>query len=362
MSGESKGEPELTRGEQYVFADLSDLCSAPGYIHAIAYLCFRDCSIRYADEVRPDDMRHLFSRDRLLRTELSTVIGLVAKRQIDFTLPPADTLELYIERTDSLLLELHEVLARGFRLPKAEGVVCRETIPSDALREAIFYGGESAYSYQYRDFAVAKYAQDREWIAATKGFSIEAAVEVLRAVTRLQEERTISVLQSFSETPPHQWTLLPAFEFSAEEIGNRSGIEPKIVNSVLRAFTVPEGETNDGFKSLNDFNVANALPLLQHGDRFVMFQVYSFAEALYDSPFYWMARDDTYRPTAMRHRGQFVEKFAVDALSRVFGHDHVFGGVNILGDKGQKRGEIDVLVLFGDRAIILEAKSKRLTL
>ena len=30
--------------------------------------------------------------------------------------------------------------------------------------------------------------------------------------------------------------------------------------------------------------------------------------------------------------------------------------------KGKKVGEIDVLVIFGDRAIVLQAKSKRLTL
>jgi hypothetical protein len=293
--------------------------------------------------MRPHDMRHMFSPDRLLRTEISTIIGLLIKREIDFALPAPDTVQRYIELTDSLLLELHEILARGFRFPstieETQDADKRAAIPNDALREAIFYSGESAYSFQYRDFAVAKYTLDRDWITTTKGFSMEAAVEVVRTVTRLQEERTISVLQSLRDTPLHQWTLLPAFEFTAEEISNRSGIETNIVNSILTAFTVPEGEVNEGFTSLNDFNVASASPLLRHGqDRFVMFQVYNFAEALYDSPFYWMARDDAYRTTAMRHRGQFVEKFAVNALSRVFGERHVFGGVNILGNRGQKRG------------------------
>jgi hypothetical protein len=31
-------------------------------------------------------------------------------------------------------------------------VESRATIPSDVLREAIFYSGESTYSFQYRDF------------------------------------------------------------------------------------------------------------------------------------------------------------------------------------------------------------------
>ncbi len=30
------------RSEQTIFDDLAKLCSLPGYVHAIAYLCFRD--------------------------------------------------------------------------------------------------------------------------------------------------------------------------------------------------------------------------------------------------------------------------------------------------------------------------------
>ena len=30
------------RSKQTIFDDLAKLCSLPGYVHAIAYLCFRD--------------------------------------------------------------------------------------------------------------------------------------------------------------------------------------------------------------------------------------------------------------------------------------------------------------------------------
>ena len=47
---------------------------------------------------------------------------------------------------------------------------------------------------------------------------------------------------------------------------------------------------------------------------------------------------------------------------RVFGPDRVFQNVEIVQSKDKTLGEIDVLVLFGNRAIVLQAKSKKLTL
>ena len=92
-----------------------------------------------------------------------------------------------------------------------------------------------------------------------------------------------------------------------------------------------------------------------------MLQHYGIAEALYDSPFYWMNTDQTNRQNASRHRGEFTEAFAEDRLTRVFGSNKVFLNVEIEKTKGATLGEIDVLVLFGNRAIVLQAKSKKLT-
>ena len=60
------------RSEQIIFDDLAGLCILPGYVHAIAYLCSRDNMIRYSGEMKTEDMQHLFSHDRLIRTETST--------------------------------------------------------------------------------------------------------------------------------------------------------------------------------------------------------------------------------------------------------------------------------------------------
>ena len=91
-------------------------------------------------------------------------------------------------------------------------------------------------------------------------------------------------------------------------------------------------------------------------------QYYGISEALYETPFYWMCDDEAYTPTALQHRGEFAEAFVAERLAHVFGSDHVFKNVEIFKSKGEVLGEIDVLVCFGNRAIVLQAKSKKLTL
>ncbi|WP_350541884.1 hypothetical protein, partial [Psychrobacter sp. CAL495-MNA-CIBAN-0180] len=75
-------ENKIARKESEIFKELEVLCQSTGYIHAIAYFCFRDNTIRYADEVKPEDVLQQFSMERLVRTEISTLIGLASKKNI----------------------------------------------------------------------------------------------------------------------------------------------------------------------------------------------------------------------------------------------------------------------------------------
>ena len=62
------------------------------------------------------------------------------------------------------------------------------------------------------------------------------------------------------------------------------------------------------------------------------------------------------------HRGEFTERFSSRRLTQVFGEKRVFQNVDIVDAKRNKAGEIDVLVVFANRAIVLQAKSKKLTI
>jgi hypothetical protein len=355
------------RKEQEIFDELATLCTSSGYVHAIAYFCFRDSMVAYGEEMTAQDMQRLFSPEHLVRTEISTLIGLLITKDIDFALPTSAVIQQYITRTDELLEELHRAIAAEI----FDGLDIKEVVESGldpfnrgaAFREPIFYGGESAYWFQYRDLSTRKYAADDEWIKINKGFSIQAARDVVGALGRLQDEQLSAIMRAFGLSSPDKWSCLPGFSFTIDELSRVAGIDSSTVEKVLAAFTLPHEEKNKNFRTLHDFNIATATPVIRALDRsFVLFQRYSIAEALYDSPFYWMSGDGSYRDTAMLHRGRFTEDFSRERLEFVFGRANVYSNVDIYEGKGKKVGEIDVLVIFGDRAVVLQAKSKRLTL
>lgn len=355
------------RSEQEIFDELARLCTSPGYVHAVAYLCLRDNMILYSEEMRTESMQHLFSKSRLTRTETSTLIGLMLKGPIDYTLPSPPILLQYVESTETLLNEIHHVMSAS--LPqdidplKLTGEGVNPFMTGAALREPIFYSGESAYSFQYREFSPVKYANDDPWLIANKGFSIDDAHKVVFAISRLQQKKSIDNLRALQDTPKKAWTFILGNTFSVQELADYGAIDSAVIDRVLSAFAVSADTYNEQFKALHDFNIAKASPLIRMQDgAYLLFDIYSLVEALYETPFYWMCADKKYFSTAMKNRGIFTEQFAVERLGEIFGAENVLENINIYESKGTKRGEIDVLVLFGNRVIVLQAKSKRLTL
>ena len=354
------------RTEQEIFDDLAKLCASPGYVHVIAYLCVRYNFAFYQTEIAADDMQHLYSRTRLIRTEISTLIGLLIKQEIDYSLPHPSVMQEYVDKTGSLLEELHQSLKAAI-IEEVEsentGQVNFKQFTGQALREPIFYGGESAYSFQYRDLAPKKYISDEEWLKANKGFAIQIARDIAHAVANIQNEKSGATIAKIMESSPNEWNLLPAFTVTTQEVMERTGIDGAVVEKVLIAFSIPAEKRNEDFRELADFNMISERPVIRYSaDSFILFQQYGLLEALYEAPFYWMCQDTKYNDTATQNRGRFTEEFCRERLEFVFGKENVHSNVDIFKSKREKLGEIDVLVLFGDRVIILQAKSKRLTL
>lgn len=356
---------KTARTEAEVFADLAALARAPGYVHAITEICFRDNLVAYSKEMKASDLQKLFGKERLIRTEITTILGLLARGPIDSTQPPANTVREYIDRTDRLMQELHQamgspMLAAMMGAKKAEGPSA-DVWRGEALREPIFYGGEGAYSFQYRDFVLEKYSADDPWIINNKGFSIAHAPNIARTMCALLDEKMTQIFAESKKSgvPPASW--FPAFEQSPNEIAGHSGVPIEQVRAFIDAFTM-RGD-NSQFQAVSDFNALTATPLLStEGVRFLLFSHYSIYEPLYESPFYWMIADRTYQATAAQNRGAFVEAFAARRLATVFGPQRVYKNVELRQSKAAVVGEIDVLVVFGDRLIIVQAKSKKLTL
>ena len=355
------------RPEQEIFDDLATLCSSQGFIHAVAAICFRDNTVFYKHDLRAEIMANMYSKSRLIRSEVTTLIGLMMRAPIDLSLPAAGRIADYIERAEALLGELHQSMANSDAIVKALKNPSDQDINpftfGTFLREPIFYGGESAYSFQYRDLAPLKYSADASWLIRNKNIDLEVGRDVCRIIAEILNKRLMETLQSLRDKLTTEWTILPGFSFSCNELAIQTNQPINTVRAVVEAFTVPEGERNATFTSLHAFNSAYAYPIIRAGtDKFILLQSYGITEALYETPYYWMCSDKSYAPTALRHRGEFTEAFALDRLKRVFGDGRVYQNVEIRKSKSETLGEIDVLVIYGNRIIVLQAKSKKLTL
>jgi len=359
-------EKKAARTEQEVFDDLAELCCRPGYVHVVAYLCFRDNLIFYTGRVKEADMQKMFSPSRLIRTEINTLLGLMIKAEIDWTLPEPKTAQQYMDTTEQLLEELHHCMSGEFWSGLTKEAVESGFNPlerGEALREPIFYSGESAYNFQYLDLAARKYAADAPWLQANRSFTIDHASRVAKVVDDIHANRFDEIRERIRKQPPDEWNILPFFTFTAEEIAVKANFATNVVERVLGAFELPSIERNEGFNALHDFNVITAMPLLRMpSGEFLSLQPYSLAEAIYEAPFYWMAQDKAYQPTFTKNRGDFTERFVAERLGLVFGDDHVHLNVNVFQTKAANISEIDVLVVWGNRVVIVQAKSKRLTL
>ena len=363
------------RSEEEVFSDLEILCRTPGYAHALAMLCFRDTFMKIGDKLEAKNLAIMSSPERLCRTETSVLLGLMVKRSSFLEPVEPKILAELINRSDVLLAELHETMHEAFKPIFTEALKKRtdaNPFESDvnpfksgiAQRESIFYSAESAYDFQFQDFALVKYHEDNDWFIANKGYSIIEAVLILKAITIFQSDHLMESVESLRHIPMEQWTLLPGFIFSVDDVIRQSRLPQNIVASFLNSMTCPNGVDNTTFNSIDDFNYTNAYPLVKVSENnFLYLQGSSLAQAFYETPFFWMNDDSTYKDKAAINRGQFTEKFSKARLESVFGAGRVFENVQIRqNNKKGIVGEIDVLVLFGDRAIVLQAKSKKLTL
>jgi len=207
--------------------------------------------------------------------------------------------------------------------------------------------------------APQRYAQDSEWLIQKKGLAINQAALVVGAISAALHEQVTVATHRLQETQDPT-ALLPAFEVRPAEIAKRGGLDPAIVDAFFKAFELTS--RNENFRAVDDYNETTVFPLIPLGDeRFLVFDPVALDQSLYESPIFWMRGDDAYKSSALRHRGDFTEDFSYERMCRVFGAGRVHANVRLVQGKDTV-DEIDVLVVYGDRLIILQAKSKGLTI
>lgn len=134
------------------------------------------------------------------------------------------------------------------------------------------------------------------------------------------------------------------------------------VDAFLQRFSLAATGSNFGFSEPFAINEVNARPLIDLGSCVYVPNEYRLLGSIYESPFYWMMADASYRDSTAAHRGEFLEKSTAHILRSVFGEEHVHENVIIWRSKKEIAGEADVLVVYGEFVIVVQAKSKRVTI
>lgn len=360
------------RTESEILKDLRTLTQSPGFIHALAALISTSNMVTASGEFTKEDFLKIYHPDRLIRTEASLLIGLTLSAEVDVTLPTPDQFEVFVNKATALLAELHASVSK----PGKEHFVAAlaQAAASDSntenplgsgliLRETFFYGGESAFPFQFEALARERYRTDADWLRSNVGFDIEEAAAVLTEIRRSQERGLAKYMAWLRDQPPEQLTWLPFFTFSLEDVARKTSISEDKIKTILNTFTVHECDEDLRLENIGSYNKASSHPIIKLRDgTYISFLEYTTFQSLYDNPFYWIAKDKKYLGMHSQTRGAFAEKFTEQTLRKVFQPQQVYRNVVFKSASGDVLGEADVILIHGYRAFIFQVKSKRLTL
>lgn len=348
--------PALIRTEAEIIAELTTLTQTPGFIHSFAYLAFKSNIVTAGEQFTKEDFLKIYDRTSLLRTESNLLLALLLSSPVSLDVPTDHANAVHISRTLALLEELHQAVLKPGHAVFREALQAHfsadgnETDPlrsGEIMREAFFYGSESAFTFQYLELAKKRYANDADWLRQNVGFTIEDAVAVMSAIRDSLTERLPKVFDEIRLREKCEWTFLPLFEIDVDDVISRCGLNRAIFDLVITKFLSTES-THFEIKNISQFNPVNARPLIRLANgRIYSFLEYSLCECVYEGPFYWICEDKKYLGAHSQSRGSFLEAVIDDLLSSIFGNNNVHRNVVFKNSK-QTRMEADVLLIHGD--------------
>ncbi len=354
------------RGEIEIFADLERLTQEPGFVYTFCLMTW------FALWISPDEVTEIDWHQRPNNEELSLLLGLLVKRSLVLgEMPSEETLQRQADEATELLDELHRRCA--FPAPGSHGPspdVRHEPVPNllethrewmlsgQGMVEPIFYGGPGAYIFQYLKMAAKRYSADEAWFQDELGLSFSSILQIAEGVHELSRDR----LQKVDLWSSHEQIcedVLAAMSFHSEDI---PGIERHTWDKFVSVFSLVPGTVNRNLVSIGACNKVHSHPAVALSDgRHWVPLLLNLAESIYESPFYWMMRDEQYKDTASKNRGDVTEVITRALLVPVFGSGRVHRGVVVTKGKN-RRTDLDVLAVSGNKALIVQCKSQQLTL
>jgi hypothetical protein len=268
------------------------------------------------------------------------------------------------------------------------------------LIEPIFYSGTGAYDFQYLDFLEQKYRYDKDWLMK-RNFDIENVKEIIKQIKKVLQKKAQKVhLYNLRERLPQIFEdiekkyingipkedieklspIIQLYQYAELFYNNENDPEFKAIKQnedrwesfyqgLIDLFTIKKTDFkkdlkidiflenfsivaqknfNNQFESIGSFNQFNAKPIIQlDGERFFVPSSFALAEAVYESPFYWMLKEDeNYRNISSQNRGKVGEEMVYNLLLPIFGKDKIFKAIKIRTLKGKDDTDVDVLCVL----------------
>jgi hypothetical protein len=227
-------------------------------------------------------------------------------------------------------------------------------------REAIYYGAENFYLHQFSKFSRLRYRDDATWLLQNVGLSIRPMIDISKfIVDRINQQMTgVGHMRSEGHEFNHG-ELTNSLLISKADVRKKFGQK---ADAFFSKFATPVIGANFGFTDPFAINTVLIAPLIDLGEYLYVPNQYRLFETIYESPFYWMMADKVYADAAAEHRGAFLEQTAAHIFRSVFGPENVYENVMIRESAKDIAGEVDVLVIYGEFVLVVQAKSKRVTL
>lgn len=352
------------RSIREIFDDLRALSQSDGALHEISGIIYRDWVITVdAHEGRVvEPPEHRWSTSRLNNNELVLLLGLLVQSSTDRTYTVLSSENSFAERADTLLREFHDRLLVG-AVPTFDSAGTLIENPDSLLvvaREAMYYGADSFYLHQFPGFTRQRYREDGTWLLQKVGLSIRPIIDIARYIVNRVNAQMTNVGHGRKQ----------GHEFSVDDLTNsllvaKADVRQKFgakVDAFFAKFVTPAVGANAEFTDPFAINAAATAPIIDLGEFLYIPNQYRLFQTIYESPFYWMIADKAYVDTEAEHRGAFLEKTAVHILRSVFGAENVYENVKLKQKTHDVAGEIDALVVYGEFVIVVQAKSKRVTM
>ena len=364
MDENNEVEQPEPRSTSELFEDMRTLAQSDGALHEISSLIYRDhfVTVDLGDGRVIDDPAYRWSTSKLSKNEMLLLLGLMVQSPAERTYTVETAREGFAASVDALFREFHDrVLADAASTfdPETRIFVDREASIGLLGREAIYYGAEGFYLHQFLNFSRQRYREDATWLLENVGISIRPMIDIARFILDCVNAQMTVV--GHLRQHGHQLSnrdLTDSLLIAKEDVRKKFGAKS---DTFFAKFVSHIKGTNKGFVDPFAINEVAFAPLVDLGNCLYVPIQYRLCESIYESPFFWMMADSEYKDTHAEHRGAFLETTTARILCSVFGPQNVYENVVVATARDSNR-EIDVLVVYGEFAIVVQAKSKRVTL